>query len=92
MYLTSLPKYTLPMNPIFNTFVCPHYTAECLIYLSLAIVSAPGGAWVNRTVLSAFVFVTVNLSITASNTKAWYERNFDREKVAPRSKMLAGVW
>lgn len=48
-YLASLPKYTLPIHPIFQSFICPHYTAECLIYLSLAFISAPKGALINRT-------------------------------------------
>ena len=91
-YLASLPRYSLPVHPLFNTFVCPHYTAECLIYLSLAFISAPNGAWINQTMLSAFIFTSVNLSITASSTKDWYAMNFGEEKVASRWKMLPGVW
>ena len=91
-YLASLPKYTLPVYPIFNTFVCPHYTAECLIYLSLALVSAPLGEWFNRTICTAFIFVAVNLSITASSTKQWYEKRFGKSNVSPRWKMLPGLW
>ena len=91
-YLASLPRYTLPVHPLFNTFVCPHYTAECLIYLSLAFISAPNGFWVNQTMFSAFIFTSVNLSITASNTKDWYAKKFGRDKVAIRWKMLPGVW
>ena len=91
-YLASLPKYTLPIHPIFNTLVCPHYTAECLIYLSMALLSAPSGAWINRTIFSAFIFTTVNLSITASSTKEWYEKKFGKENVAHRWTMLPGVW
>lgn len=91
-YLASLPKYTLPIHPIFNTFVCPHYTAECLIYLSLALVSAPAGLWLNRTIFTAFIFVAVNLSITASSTKQWYENRFGKANVSHRWKMLPGLW
>ena len=91
-YLASLPKYSLPQHPIFNTFVCPHYTAECLIYLSMAMISAPPGLWINRTIFAAAIFVTVNLSVTASSTKLWYEKKFGKEKVAHRACMLPGVW
>jgi 3-oxo-5-alpha-steroid 4-dehydrogenase 3 len=83
-HLSSLPKYTLPTHPIFQRLTCPHYTAECVIYLSLAFWAAPDGAMVNRTILSAFVFVSVNLSITAATTKKWYENKFGKEKVASR--------
>lgn len=91
-YLASLPKYTLPVHPIFQLLVCPHYTAECLIYLSLAIISAPRGAIVNRTMFTALVFVTVNLSVTAATSKEWYERKFGREAVAHRWKMIPFVY
>ncbi|KIW96384.1 uncharacterized protein Z519_03453 [Cladophialophora bantiana CBS 173.52] len=40
-YLSSLKKYTLPEKHAFRWIVAPHYTAECLIYLSLAVVDAP---------------------------------------------------
>src|SRR5256885_15162765 len=43
-YLASLEKYTLPDLPMFQIFICPHYTAECLIYLCLAILAAPEGS------------------------------------------------
>ena len=92
IYLASLPRYTLPVHPIFNTLVCPHYTAECLIYASLAILSAPVGAWINRTIFSVFCFTSVNLSITASSTKEGYEKRFGKERVAHRWTMFPGVW
>lgn len=83
-YLSSLPKYTLPTHPLFRNVICPHYTAECAIYLSLAFLSAPKNAMVNSTVSAAFVFVAVNLSITAAKTKKWSEEKFGKEKVASR--------
>ena len=87
-YLASLPKYTLPVHPIFNSILCPHYTMECLIYLSLAIISAPRGAPVNQTVLTGLVFVATNLSVTAKTTKEWYERKFGSEAVAGRPLLI----
>ena len=91
-YLASLPKYTLPMHPIFQVLICPHYTAECLIYLSLAIISAPRGAVVNKTMVSALVFVVVNLGITASTSIAWYERKFGKQAVAHRWKLIPSLY
>lgn len=72
------------MHPTFQILTCPHYTAECGIYLSLAFLAAPRGAIVNKTILAAFVFVLVNLSVTAAKSKKWYEQRFGRDKVAAR--------
>ena len=91
-YLASSPKYTLPIHPIFQTFICPHYTMECLIYLSLAFIAAPEGALINRTMFSTFVFVSANLTVTAATSKEWYERRFGREAVAHRWIMIPGLY
>ncbi|KAL8895136.1 MAG: hypothetical protein Q9192_003823 [Flavoplaca navasiana] len=91
-YLASLPKYTLPDHPIFHTMVCPHYTAECVIYLSLAIMGAPEGAWINRTVFTALIFVASNLAVTASTTKEWYTAKFGRENVEYRWRMIPFIF
>lgn len=91
-YLASLPKYTLPVHPIFQVLLCPHYFAECLIYLSLAIVGAPKGAVLNKTIMSALFFVGTNLAVTASTSKDWYERKFRKEAVAGRWKMVPWLY
>ena len=88
MYLASLPKYTLPMHPTFQSLICPHYTAECLIYLSLTLLAAPDGTLFNRTILAGLVFVSVNLSITASATKEWYAQKFGKETIRGRWRMI----
>jgi 3-oxo-5-alpha-steroid 4-dehydrogenase 3 len=80
-YLSSLKKYTLPEHPMFRGVVCPHYGAECIIYLSLALVAAPRGEWINKTMLACFVFVAVNLGLTARNTKQWYAQKFGNDSV-----------
>lgn len=92
MYLASLPKYTLPVHPMFQLVVCPHYMAECLIYLSLAFLAAPNGDMVNMTIFTALVLVSVNLSISASTTKEWYVRRFGKEEVKARWKMIPYVF
>ena len=91
-YLASLPKYTLPVHPMFQNFICPHYTAECLIYLSLAFIAAPKDALINRTMFAAFVFASANLTVTAATSKEWYERKFGKDAVAHRWIMVPGVY
>ncbi|KAJ5514268.1 3-oxo-5-alpha-steroid 4-dehydrogenase C-terminal [Penicillium fimorum] len=80
-YLFSLKKYTLPEHPMFRGVVCPHYGAECIVYLSLALLAAPQGEWVNKTMLSCLAFVAVNLGLTARNTKQWYAQKFGKDSV-----------
>ena len=85
-------SYKLPTHPAFQPLICPHYTAECLIYLSLALVSAPQGAWINLTMASALVFVVVNLGVTAEFTKQWYERKFGREATRGKWRMIPPIF
>ena len=93
-YLASLPKYTLPTEGAFRYLVAPHYRAECAIYLSLAVLSAPVGGFANWTVLCAFIFVCVNLTITADGTKKWMLEKFpeQRKEVVRRARMMPGVF
>lgn len=91
-YLASLKKYTLPSHPAFNSVICPHYTAECMIYVSLIFIAAPEGQLVNKTLLSALVFVVVNLGVTADMNKQWYFQIFGKEKVENRWRMIPFVW
>ncbi|GAB7345054.1 hypothetical protein MBLNU457_3466t2 [Dothideomycetes sp. NU457] len=87
-YLASLKKYTLPEHPAFGLALCPHYFAECLIYVALSIIAAPSGQFVNRTIFCALVFVAINLGVTADGTKTWYEQKFGKDKIGPRARML----
>ncbi|KAJ5364118.1 uncharacterized protein N7496_009831 [Penicillium cataractarum] len=91
-FLFSLKKYTLPDHPIFRGIVCPHYGAECLIYLSLTYLAAPPGQVVNKTMLSSLAFVAVNLGLTARNTKKWYMQKFGREAVQDRWLMIPYIY
>lgn len=89
---TTNSTYQLPSHPSFPNLLCPHYTCETLIYLLLAFISAPTGKFVNWTVLSATVFVAVNLGVTANGTKEFYEQRFGPEKVRDRKRMVPNVW
>ena len=91
-FLFSLKKYTLPTHPAFRRIVCPHYTAECVVYLSLALLAAPKGEIVNKTLLSALAFVVINLGTTASNTKQWYLRKFGEDSVRERWNMIPWIY
>jgi len=89
---STKPDYKLPTHPAFSNLIAPHYTAECLIYVSLAIVAAPQRAWLNWTLVCAMVFVVVNLGITADGTKSWYVSKFEEKAVAGKARMISGVW
>ena len=92
---TSAPEadhYKLPTHPLFQSFIAPHYTAECFIYLSLTIVAAPRGQWINATLASALVFVVVNLGVTARGSRAWYEKRFGRESVVGKWNLIPFVF
>lgn len=91
-FLFSLKKYTLPDHPIFRGIVCPHYGAECIIYLSLALLAAPPGQLINKTMLTCLAFVAVNLGLTAQTTKQWYMQKFGRDKVQDRWLMIPYIY
>lgn len=91
-YLAGLRKYSLPDKGMFRHLISPHYTCECLIYLSLAIVAAPEGHLCNQTLLSALIFVAVNLGVTARGTRSWYVDKFGSDKVARKKVMIPFVY
>lgn len=85
---TPSRTYRLPTHPAFTPLICPHYTAELLIYLAMAINAAPKGEWVNGTLGCAAVFVLVNLGVTAYGTREWYVRTFGEESVRGKARMI----
>lgn len=91
-YLASLEKYAVPKHPLFQRVICPHYTAECAIYLSLALLAAPRGEIINQSVMCGVLFVVVNLGITAHNTEKWYATKFGADSVRQKSKMIPGIF
>ena len=93
-YLSSLKKYTLPDQHAFCYIIAPHYTAECFIYLSISILAAPQGTFINLTVLCALVFVVVNLGVTAVGTKKWMLNRFAERKdeIEKRSRMIPWIF
>lgn len=91
-YLSSLEKYTVPAHPLFNKIVSPHYTTECIIYLSLALLAAPSGELINKTLLSCLAFVAVNLGVTAGTSKEWYKQKFGEESMRGRWRMIPAIY
>ncbi len=63
-----------------------------MIYLSLALIAAPKGELINKTIFTALIFVLVNLGITAGMTKDWYEKKFGKEAVARRWRMIPFIF
>lgn len=63
-------KYGLPTSKLFAYVLCPHYTAEILIYICFALQL--------QTISSAcmLLFVIVNLTTTAHQTAKWYIKTF----------------
>ena len=93
-YLASLPKYTVPDGYAFKLVIAPHYAAECVIYLCLAVLSAPRGQQVNMSMLFALLFVVVNQGITADGTKRWMLGKFPerRKEIESRWRMIPMVF
>lgn len=91
-HLASLKKYSLPQHSMFRSIICPHYTCECLIYLAIAIISAPQGRFVNGTVMAGLVFVGSNLAVTADSTRKWYAEKFGEEAVGNRWRMVPFIF
>lgn len=83
--------YQLPSHPAFNWTLTPHYLAECVIYFVLALLAAPDGRLVNSTLFCALVFVTVNLGVTAVDTRRWYANTFGPNSVKGRRAMIPFV-
>lgn len=91
-HLASLKKYTLPENRFFQSVICPHYTAECIIYVAIAIGSAPKGRVMNRTVLAGLSFVVSNLGVTADSTRKWYVEKFGEENLNGRRRLVPLIY
>lgn len=91
-YLAGLRKYTLPRHPAFKSLLCPHYTAECVIYLSLAVIAAPAGSIVNPTLFTTLYFTVVNLAITAEGTRQSYTRRFGADQIQGKWRMIPWIW
>ncbi len=92
VYLASLKKYSVPQGKMFTSIISPHYTSECVIYLGIAIVAAPIGQILNKSIAVALFFEVINLGITAESTREWYGQRFGPESVQGRWRMFPYVY
>jgi len=92
VYLADLKKYSLPEHPAFQRLICPHYTAECAIYLALTLLAAPQGRLVNWTMGSGLLFVVVNLGVSSKLNREWYRQKFGEDAIKWRRNMIPGVF
>ena len=72
--------------------MCPHYTSECVIYIAIAIVAAPKGQLVNKTILAGLGFVVSNLAVTADSTRKFYLEKFGVDNLKGRWRMVPYVY
>lgn len=93
-YMKQLTKgeYTLPNHPLFDYTFTPHYFAECVEYVGLALIMGPPGRVFSTTMLCALVFVAVNLGVTADGTREWYRKKFGEEAVEGKARMIPLLW
>ena len=71
--------YLFPIGPGFDWVYCPHYTAEILLYVSLALLLPH-----SRAVQAMLLFVVTNLAVVADRNYAWYLQHFPRHTKDPR--------
>ncbi|KAK9460144.1 uncharacterized protein V1516DRAFT_679042 [Lipomyces oligophaga] len=87
--LASLVKYSPPpATKLFRYLVCPHYTAEILIYISIPIVC---GALTPGTT-AVVVWTIVNLCASAEQSREFYTRRFGESSVAGKWKVIPLFW
>ena len=90
MKADSPDKYQIPRDAMFDDATCPHYGFEMMIYISLFTLSRARNTSLNLCV----VWVIVNLTILAYETKKWYLDKFkdDREFLQKRYLVLSGIF
>lgn len=78
-HLALLVKYSLPSFRLFNLVSCAHYLDEIAIYLvvALEIIARGRAAKTKFAFLAAWMFVAVNLTVSALETKSYYGLKFD---------------
>ena len=93
-HLASLPKYTPPAasHAAFRYIVCPHYSAEVMIYVGLAMAGASDGTWFGRTLATVPVFALVALGGVSAGTREWERQKWGEDAVKGRWRILPGVW
>lgn len=76
IHLSKLQKYSLPTRGLFKLVACAHYLDELIIYISLALADRN----TNIALLQSVIWVATCLSISAINTKKYYDVKFHNFK------------
>lgn len=89
--------YRLPTGGWFDLLLMPHYSFEILIYSTLLSVSGGGGGAASIIIsqsplLWCLVWCLVNLSITASQSRQWYEQTLLRRSEPKSLRLLRKRW
>jgi 3-oxo-5-alpha-steroid 4-dehydrogenase 3 len=67
--------YGIPRGGWFERVSCPHYLAECVLYLGLCVAHASDDATRTRSALAMLLAVFANLALAARRNHAWYLKN-----------------
>lgn len=82
LHLSSLKKYTAPTADLFLVVACAHYLDEVILYGIIALLSLnSGNTRLSIALGSAWLFVLVNLSISARETQVFYQKKFDDYRI-----------
>lgn len=78
-HLALLVKYSVPKFRFFRLVSCAHYMDEICIYFSVLLLVLVHGPFseVDFAFLTSWIFVVVNLSVSASETWNYYKVKFD---------------
>ncbi|SCU82656.1 LANO_0B07096g1_1 [Lachancea nothofagi CBS 11611] len=82
-HLSELRKYNLPTYGLFKIVASPHYLDEIFIYFALTLYAT------SCKMLFCMLWVVVNLSISALETKTWYLQKFPQ--TTPRFAIIPYV-
>lgn len=78
-HLALLVKYSVPKFRLFGVVSCAHYLDEIVIYLSIVteVLVHGGHGRLDMALMASWVFVVVNLSVSAIETHNYYQVKFD---------------
>lgn len=90
----TVSKYVLPSGGPFDLITCPHYLAEILLYLGLALVCASIDLCSAAGSILILAWVIVNLVLAASATHRWYEIELGEELKKKRGlrRLIPFLW
>ncbi|KAK9381458.1 uncharacterized protein V2V93DRAFT_391157 [Kockiozyma suomiensis] len=86
--LASLKKYSPPPPTfLFKYLVCPHYTAEIVVYISIAVICDFSSATV-----AVIIWTIVNLGASAEQSRAFYVDKFGEKVVDGKYNIIPFVF